>query len=190
MPTVYLSPSTQENEYISGGNEEYYMNLIVDTMVPYLKINGLEFTRNNPGDSVDEIINQTRERIYDLYMALRSDYSPEDTEPPLQGVNVYHYAYTPVGGERAAYYTAENIKEIYPDPNLVTIIPADTRELRDTNAPAVLVELGYRGNPEDEMWMKQNIDTIAKILVRSITQYLNQPFVDIDDPIPQMSAEK
>lgn len=179
MPTVYLSPSTQENEYITGGNEEYYMNLIVDAMVPYLKVNGIDFMRNNPGDSLDEIIDHSNERINNLYMALHSGYSPEGTEPPLQGINVYHYAYTPVGGERAAYYIAENLKEIYPYPNLITIIPADTRELRDTNSPAVLVELGYRGNPEDEMWMKQNINTIAKNLVLSITQFLNQPFVDI-----------
>ena len=28
MPTIYLSPSTQEfNPYVNGGNEEYYMNL-------------------------------------------------------------------------------------------------------------------------------------------------------------------
>lgn len=186
MPTVYLSPSTQENEYTTGGNEEYYMNLIVDAMVPFLKVNGFDFTRNNPDDSLDEIIEKTRERIYDLYLALRSGYSPEGTEPPLIGVNVSHYAYTPVGGERAAYYIAENLKEIYPDPNLVTITRADTRELRDTNAPAALVELGYRGNPEDEMWMKQNINTIAKNLVMSITEFLNQPFIDINYPPSEM----
>ena len=28
MPRIYLSPSTQENNlYVSGGSEEYYMNL-------------------------------------------------------------------------------------------------------------------------------------------------------------------
>ena len=36
MPTVYLSPSTQEyNPYITGaGSEEYFMNLIADAMEP------------------------------------------------------------------------------------------------------------------------------------------------------------
>jgi N-acetylmuramoyl-L-alanine amidase len=179
VPTIYLSPSTQEKEYLTGGNEEYYMNLIADAMIPYLKMNGIDFNRNNPGSSIDEIIDQSNERVYDLYLALRSGDSPEGIEPSLQGINVYHYAFTPVGGERAAYYIAENMKEIYPYPDLVTVIPADTRELRDTNSTAVLVELGYRGNPEDEMWMKQNINAIAKNLVLSITQYLNQPFVDI-----------
>lgn len=180
MPIIYLSPSTKENEYITGGNEECCMNLIVDAMEPYLRANGIDFSRNNPGESIEEIINNTHERSYNLYMALRSGYSPQATEPPPQGLNVYHYVYTPVGGERAARYIAGNLREIYPYPNLIAIIPADTKELRDTNAPAVLVELGYRGNPEDEMWMKQNINTIAKNLVLSITQFLNQPFVDIN----------
>jgi N-acetylmuramoyl-L-alanine amidase len=179
VPAVFLSPSTQENEYATGGNEEYYMNLIADAMVPYLRANGIEFARNNPGASLDDIIQQSNERNYDLYLALHSGDSPEGTEPPLKGVNVYHYAYTPVGGERAAYYIAENLENIYPFPNLIKIIRADTRELRDTNSPAVLVELGYRGNPEDETWMKQNINVIARNLVQSITQFLNQPFVEI-----------
>lgn len=179
VPTVYLSPSTQANEYITGGNEEYYMNLIADAMVPYLRANGIDFSRNDPGDSIDRIIEKTNERIYDLYLALRSGYSTKGTEPPLQGINVLYYIFTPVGGERAAGYIAENLKKIYPNPSLVAIVPADTRELRDTNSTAVLVELGYRGNPEDEMWMKQNINAIAKNLVLSITQFLNRPFVDI-----------
>lgn len=181
MPTVYLSPSTQANEYITGGNEEYYMNLIVDAMVPYLRANGLDFARNDPGDTIDKIIEKTNAQTYDLYLALRSGNPPAGAEPPSQGINVYHYVYTPVGGERAAYYIANDLKEIYPHPNLVSIIPADTRELRNTNPTAVAVELGYRGNPEDEMWLKQNINKIAKYLVMSITRFLNRPFVDKND---------
>lgn len=179
MPTIFLSPSTQENEYITGGNEEYYMNLIVDAMVPYLKANNLDFERSNPGESIDEILEHVNEQGRDLYLALRSGYSPEGTDPPLQGSNIYHYIYTPIGGERAAYYIAANLMEIYPRPDLVKIIPIDTHEIRDTNAPSVIVELGYLGNPKDEIWMKQNIDAIAKNLVLSITQFLNQPFMDV-----------
>ena len=51
MPSVYLSPSVQDfNETILGESEEYYMNLIVDAMVPYLRASGISFTRNNPYD--------------------------------------------------------------------------------------------------------------------------------------------
>ena len=49
MPNIFLSPSTQEyNEYITGGNEEYYTNLIADAMEPYLRASGSTFTRNDP----------------------------------------------------------------------------------------------------------------------------------------------
>lgn len=183
MPIVYLSPSTQEYEYVTGGTEEYYMNLIVDAMVPYLRANNIGFTRNNPGDSIEESINQANQQIYDLYLSLDSGYSPERVDPILQGLNVYHYAYSPVGGERAAYYIANNLREIYPYPSLVRIISTEARELRDPNFPAVSVELGYRGNPEDELWMKQNIDLIAIGLVRSIAEFLDQPFVDISNSL-------
>ena len=53
MPNIFLSPSTQEyNEYITGGNEEYYTNLIADAMEPYLRASGITFTRNDPALTV------------------------------------------------------------------------------------------------------------------------------------------
>ena len=49
MPIIYLSPSTQENNYfVSGGTEEEYMNLIADRMIPYLNASGIRYTRNTP----------------------------------------------------------------------------------------------------------------------------------------------
>ena len=42
MPTIYLSPSTQEyNYFLSGGTEEQYMNLLADYMEPYLLSSGI-----------------------------------------------------------------------------------------------------------------------------------------------------
>ena len=35
MPRIYLSPSLQQNNpYVIGGSEEYYMNLVADAMEP------------------------------------------------------------------------------------------------------------------------------------------------------------
>ena len=49
MPIIYLSPSTQEkNEYVNGGTEEQYMNLLADKMVPYLDSSGIRYVRNTP----------------------------------------------------------------------------------------------------------------------------------------------
>ena len=48
MASVFLSPSTQEwNPYLTGGNEEEYMNFVVDGMEPYLKESGIFFGRND-----------------------------------------------------------------------------------------------------------------------------------------------
>ena len=49
MPIIYLSPSTQENNYyVTGGTEEAYMNLLADKMVPYLDASGIRYVRNTP----------------------------------------------------------------------------------------------------------------------------------------------
>ena len=53
MPTVFLSPSTQEyNAYYDGaGSEEYYMNRIADAMVPDLEASGITVLRNSTSDT-------------------------------------------------------------------------------------------------------------------------------------------
>ena len=58
MPSIYLSPSTQEyNIYYAGnGSEEYYMNLIADAMEPYLDASGITYSRNDPDKSLSQAI--------------------------------------------------------------------------------------------------------------------------------------
>ena len=116
MPNVYLSPSLQPyNEYIGGGNEQYYMNLIVDAMEPYLKTNGIRYTRNTLGTSLAQAIRESNEGYYDLHLAIHSNAAPPDLSGKLQGVDVYYYPYS-TRGKRAAEIIAKNYKEIYPNP--------------------------------------------------------------------------
>ena len=77
MPTVYLSPSTQEyNPYITGaGSEEYFMNLIADAMEPYLLANGIQFSRNTPDMTAASSIRQANQGSYDFYLAIHSNAS-------------------------------------------------------------------------------------------------------------------
>ena len=43
MASIFLSPSVQEyNKYLTGGDEEQYMNLIADAMMPYLEASGTD----------------------------------------------------------------------------------------------------------------------------------------------------
>ncbi len=180
MPRVYLSPSTQHfNYFVNGGSEEYYMNLIVDAMIPYLRASGIEFARNDPGDSVPEVIERSNEHHYDLHLALQARGTPDGHDAPLRGIEVFHYAISPVGGEKAAYIIYQNLKDIYPVPELVYYVPNFAMlELSLTNAPAVMVELGYYDNPEDANWIRNNIEEIGRNLALSVAQFLQVPFVE------------
>jgi len=61
----------------------------------------------------------------------------------------------------------------------VDTVPNTTlAELTKTNAPAVLVELAYHDNPQDEVWITNNIEGIARNLAQSVCEYFGVPFRD------------
>ena len=51
-------------------------------------------------------------------------------------------------------------------------------EVRDSRAPAVLLELGYHDNISDARWVEENTDAIARNLVQSLTDYFDLPFIE------------
>lgn len=174
MPTIYLSPSTQEfNQFVTGGTEEQYMNLIADHMIPYLRANGIQFARNTPEMTAGSSIRQSNEGNYDLHLAIHSNASGEGKAGTNKGTVVYYYP-SSTKGKRAAEIIADNFRKVYPYPELVKILPiTNLGEVSRTKAPAVLVEVAYHDNVEDANWIKNNIDTIAQTLVTSVAQYLN-----------------
>ena len=180
MPNLFLSPSVQQyNPYINGlGSEEYYMNLIADAMEPYLYASGITFTRNNPDDTLSQAIALSNAGNYDFHLALHSNAAPANLSGQIQGPDIYYYS-TSTEGKRAAEIFQENLKVIYPDPNLVNTIPNTTLgELRLVKAPSNFIELAYHDNLEDAMWIINNINVIARTLVLSLTEYFGIPFVD------------
>lgn len=179
MPRIYLSPSVQEfNEYVGGGSEEYYMNLLADAMEPYLIASGIEFVRNSPEQSLTQIINDSNAGNFDLHLALHSNAAPPSLAGKLQGTDVYYYDGS-YWGEALANIIANNFQNIYPNPNAVKTVPTTTlRELRRTYAPAVLIEVAYHDNPEDAQWIRDNLDVIARNIVQSLTDYFGIPFVE------------
>ncbi len=179
MPRIFLSPSLQEfNPYVGGGNEEYYMNLVADAMEPYLRASGIEFTRNNPSSTLSQTIAQSNSGNYDLHVAIHSNASPEAQQGQNTGVQVYYYP-TSASGQRAANIIAENYRDIYRNPEDISVIPTSSlSEVRRTNAPAVLVETAFHDNPQDADWIRSNIGSIARSLSQSIAQYLGVPFTE------------
>lgn len=179
MPSVFISPSLQEfNPYVDGGNEEYYMNLIADELIPYLIASGITVGRNSPSQTLSQAIAQSNQGNYDLHLALHSNASPPNLAGALKGTDVYYNSVSS-RGKQAADIIADNFKAIYPDPNAVKAVATSSlAELNRTTAPAVLIEVAYHDNPEDAQWIRENIGEIAKNLALSVTEFLGVPFVE------------
>lgn len=186
MPIIYLSPSTQENNlYVNGGTEEEWMNRLADAMVPYLVSSGIQYDRNTPQMTAASSIAASNRGRYDLHLALHSNAAPEGRYGQVRGIIVYYYPGS-VQGRRAAEIVAENLKAIYPLPNLVRAEPTTAiGEVRRVRAPSVFIELGYHDNADDATWIKGNLDPIARNIVLSLTEYFGIPFLT---PAPPQNA--
>lgn len=186
MPTIYLSPSTQENNlYVNGGTEEEWMNRLADAMVPYLVASGIQYVRNTPQMTAASSITASNQGRYDLHLALHSNAAPEGRYGQVRGIIVYYFPGS-TQGRRAAQIVADNLKTIYPLPNRVRA-EATTAigEVRRVRAPSVFIELGYHDNADDAAWIKANIDPVARNIVLSLTEFFGIPFLT---PVPPRNA--
>ena len=179
MPVIYLSPSTQDwNQYVTGsGSEEYHMNLLADVLEPYLLSNGIQFKRNRPDMTAASSIQEANRGYYDLYLALHSNAAPEGRYGEERGIIAFYYP-TSTQGQRAAQLMAEELRKIYPLPELVTTRATTTLgEVSRSRAPAVLMEIGYHDNYADATWVEGHMDAIAQQLARGLTRYFGLPFI-------------
>ena len=179
MPVIYLSPSTQDwNQYVTGsGSEEYHMNRLADALEPYLLSNGIQFKRNRPDMTAASSIQEANRGYYDLYLALHSNAAPEGRYGEERGIIAFYYP-TSTQGQRAAQLMAEELRKIYPLPELVTTRATTTLgEVSRSRAPAVLMEIGYHDNYADAIWVEGHMDAIAQQLARGLTRYFGLPFI-------------
>ena len=178
MPKIFLSPSTQEwNQYVTGGNEEEYMNLLADRMEPYLRSSGITYVRNDPSRNVVGAISDSNAGNFDVHLALHSNAAPERLAGKLRGIDIY-FSPSSYDSERLATIIANNIKSIYPLPDKTRAVPTTSLgEVTQTRAVAVLCELGYHDNVEDVTWLKNNLEAIAANLVQSLCDYFGIPLV-------------
>ncbi len=185
MPIIYLSPSTQENNrYVNGGSEEEWMNRLADVMEPYLSASGIRYVRNTPDMTAASSIRASNAGSYDLHLALHSNAAPEGQYGQARGVLVFYYPGS-LRGQEAANLIADNLKTVYPLPNLVRTEPTTAiGEVRRVRAPSVFLELGYHDNPDDAAWVKNNLDPIARSIVLGLTEYFRVPFLEPTTPRP------
>ena len=185
MPTVFLSPSTQEyNAYYDGaGSEEYYMNRIADAMVPDLEASERaeeflekQMLRNSTSDTAVTSAQKSNAGNAEFHLAIHSNAAPENLAGTLRGTDVYYYTGSEKG-RRAADIFANNFSLISPTPQRVHVIATSRlAELRRTAVPAILIEIAYHDNPDDANWIRANIRDIARNLSVSTADYFGVPF--------------
>ena len=174
MPTIYLSPSTQQyNLFVTGGSEEYWMNLIVDAMIPYLQQYGIDYYRNTPEMTAGSSIRDSNAKNVDFHLAIHSNASGEAQAGRNRGVIHFYYPNS-AEGQRMAELLVENFKLIYPLPNQVRAVTTTSLgEVSRTSAPSVLIEVAYHDNVEDVNWITNNIDAIARAIANSVNQFFS-----------------
>ncbi len=185
MPVIYLSPSTQENNYyVTNGTEELWMNRLADAMEPYLTASGIQYVRKPPEMTAASSIRAANAGNFDLHLALHSNAAPEGQYGTVRGIIVFYYPGSSAG-RRAAEIVADNLKAIYPLPNQVRAEGTTSiGEVRSVRAPSVFIELGYHDNPDDAVWVQNNLDSIARNIVLSLTEFFGLPFLEPQTPRP------
>lgn len=185
MPIIYLSPSTQEfNPYVTTGSEEYWMNRLADIMEPMLTASGIQFDRNTPDMTAASSIRASNAGSYDLHLALHSNAAGAGNAGRYRGILAFYFPGS-TQSQRAAQLIADELKAIYPLPDLVRAEPTTSLgEVRRVRAPAVLLELGFHDNREDADWITSNLYPVAEAIVLALTEYFGLPFFPASQPRP------
>ena len=156
------------------------MKLLADKMVPYLDASGIRYTRNTPDMTAASSIAASNAGNYDFHLALHSNAAAGAQAGKARGSIVFYYPGSD-DGRRAAELIADGLNTIYPDPNKVrTEATTSLGEVARVRAPSVLIELAFHDNPEDAAWIKNNLDSAARVIVLALTEYFNIPFFETE----------
>jgi N-acetylmuramoyl-L-alanine amidase len=170
--SVYLSPSTQENNVGVGnyGTEEKRMNQIADVTEHELKKYNIIVYRNSPSMTLQQVVADSNAEEVNIHFAIHSNAGGG------RGCEVYCHKFGGAG-EKLARKVYDKIAPITPTSDrgvkegykLYNGKPL--YELAYTNAPASLIEIAYHDNAEDANWIISNIENIGIAIVKGILEY-------------------
>lgn len=179
MPEVYLSPSPRHFNRGFGtyGTEEERMNLIADVVELELVRNGLTTERNNPAYDLQTVVADANARNSDVYVAIRSVYC----DAGVRGAKIFYY--------RPGTNSQRLAEDIFN--RLSAVTPTEDRgvetgqnvygglgfyELRRTRMPAVIVEVGCHGDPQEADFIVRNVYEIGVAIAEGILDYFGLPY--------------
>lgn len=136
----------------------------------YLTAAGCE-VKSLQSDSLSEISDTANEWGADCFVSIHCNSASVDT---ARGVETYSFHGSPGGWglnkciQRQIVGALEDIDEGFPNRGCRT---ANFHVIRETDMPAVLVELAFINNSEDAALLKNNTDDFARAIARGVTDW-------------------
>ena len=177
MAKLYLSlPSQSGEEYPNGGEEQYWIGKVADSLEAALSNSGVKPFRIPGSVKEGRVLRAANRGENCLYLMLCSQTAPPDSAGQRKGSDVYYREQCGVE-KAAAELFAARLKEIYPQPELEGTRPvSETEEQEKDASPTLLIKLAYRDNPQDEAWLVNNTIEIGEKLAQAAAEALGLPF--------------
>ena len=164
---AYISPSTQEhNKTALGDTEENIMHKVADELVPMLKNTGIDILVGEKSDSLSQMVRQSDLFGADIHVAIHSNAH----DGKSRGCEVFHYPNSK-DGKKLAESIYKYIEPLTPTKDR-GIKPSNVYyELKETHAPAVIVEVDFHDTYEGAKWIDANIYNIAEAIAKGVCEY-------------------
>lgn len=170
---VYISPSTQQhNKTALGDTEENVMHMIADKLVPLLKDSGIEVFRGKKEQTLAQMVTESNNLAVDCHVAIHSNAT--GTSAIARGCTIFHYPNSKKG-KALAEHIYKHLEALTPTKDRGIVENSTFYELKQTKAPATLIEVDFHDNFDGAKWIMDNIENIAEAIAQGICDYFNVP---------------
>ena len=164
---VYISPSTQEhNKTALGNTEENIMHKIADELVPLLKNAGFEVFKGEKQDTLAQMVRQSNLLNVACHVAIHSNAH----DGKSRGCEIFHFPNS-AKGKKLAESIYKYMEPLTPTKDRGIKTSNVYYELKETFAPAVIVEVDFHDTIEGAKWIEANIFPIAEAIAKGICDY-------------------
>lgn len=179
MKSIYLSPSTQENNVGAGsyGTEERRMNEIMDLIENQLRGKYILY-RNRPEMSLRQVVADSNAKNPDLHFALHSNAGGS------RGTECWICA---KGGqaEKFANLLYKKVAPLTPTKDRGVKVSSSLYEVNKTRAPATILEIDFHDNAQTAQWIIDNKTAVAHACVQAIMEFFGDAA-----SVPEQPEEK
>lgn len=181
MPKVYISPSHQGNNPYAGGHgsEAYWMEQVGVRVERLLHLSDVETKMSDPHLSLAGVCNGSNNFTPDCHIAIHSNAGGGE------GTEIWYFPFSEKG-KRLAECVYKYVAPLSPGRDRGIKANDTYYELKNTDAPAVIVEIEFHDKETLARWITEHVDEIAKAIAQGIADYLGvrlrQEETDIPSP--------